>query len=679
MKELYLPNLKNIKICKYTLYEQEPSFQYEFKDGINAVVGANGIGKTTFVSIIIYCLVGHKKKKNKITKNSKKPEYEYIEEDYFSSRINNTVDEFINMSSQATLEYYLGKTKILVTRSLMKNTIEKICVDDKDIDQPNESDYQEIVERYSKISQFQDFELLVREFMFFDERRKNVAWEADSQDNILRILLLEEQYHVRINELEEKITKADTKGRHKSEDKRVAETSYQELVKSREEIMNQTKEENDIIRPKEETVSEEMHREKLVLRKNSIDTEISNKKETLSMLQDNILEIADDVSLTEGNIANLSVEYDSIVSEIKKLETLLYKSIYNKLPDYYFTIEKNLLAEGKCLVCNEKSRDIQKKASEIKQGGKCFICGSKLTENISVDDNLVEKLNVLHEEKKEKLNELNNQKNQLNRLNNKFQNYKNNINLLKNELENLERTKIVVESELSQNASEPDKGDMYTEILKSKEKVIAELDNAIKDAYNERDSYKDELLQYTQKFKNVVNGLNQQLSNYFNKYASTFIGLDCKLTVKEKTLYKIPHFYYVPEINGQIRKDIWSVSESQRFFIDQAFRMAIIDYLQSNIIGFSTFFITETPEGSLDIAYESQVAMMFKIFSQSNNKIIFTSNLNSSNFLKELYKEIPKEERPMRTLDLLRKGKVTRVQKSKWNQLENIVQEIVEA
>lgn len=85
------------------------------------------------------------------------------------------------------------------------------------------------------------------------------------------------------------------------------------------------------------------------------------------------------------------------------------------------------------------------------------------------------------------------------------------------------------------------------------------------------------------------------------------------------------------------------------------------------------------PEGSLDIAYESQVAMMFKIFSQSNNKIIFTSNLNSSNFLKELYKEIPKEERSMRTLDLLRKGKVTRVQKSKWNQLENIVQEIMEA
>lgn len=678
MKKLYLPNLKSIKVCNYTLYEQEPSFQYEFKAGINAVVGANGIGKTTFVNIIIYCLVGHKKKKNKITKNSKKSEYEYIDEDFFSSRINNMDEDTINILAKATLEYYLGKTKILITRSLIENSIEELCIDDREIDQPNDDDYKEIVEKYSKISQFQDFELLVREFMFFDERRKNVAWEADSQDNILRILLLDEQYHVRINELEEKITKADTKGRHKSEDKRVAEASYQELVRSREEIIRQTKEENDDIGQKEGVVSEEMARERLVLRKNSIDTEISNKKEILSSLQENIQEIAEDVSLMEGNIANVSVTYENIVSEIKRLETILYKSIYDKLPDYYYTIEKNLLAEGKCLVCNEKSRDIQKKASGIKQSGKCFICGSKLTENISIDDNLVEKLNSLNEEKKEKLNELNNQKNQLNRLNIKFQKHNNDIDLLKDELENLERTKIVVESELSQNVSDSDKGDMYTEILRSKEKVIADLESAIKDAYNERDGYKVELLKYTQKFKNVVNGLNQQLSYYFNKYASTFIGLDCKLTVTEKTINKIPHFYYVPEINGQVRKGIWSVSESQRFFIDQAFRMAVIDYLQSNIAGFSTFFITETPEGSLDIAYESQVAMMFKIFSESNNEIIFTSNLNSSNFLKELYKEISKEERPLRTLDLLRKGKVTRVQKSKWNQLENIVQEIME-
>lgn len=675
MKELYLPNLKRVKVNMYTLYQQEPTFEYVFNDGINAVVGANGIGKTTFVNMIIYCLVGHKKAKSKITKKSQK--IEYVDEDFFSSRINNTIDELQNMSAQVTLEYYLGKTKILVTRSLIKNIIESLWINEEEIIQPTESIYQQLVETYSKISQFQDFELLIREFLFFDERRNNVAWEVDSQDNILRILLLEEQYHLKINELEEKITKADTKGRHKSEDKRVAEASYQELVTSRDEIVKQTQGESSD-KEEEGNIDSEGSRQKLILRKNNIDNEITDKQERLMVIQEKIQEVTVDISLIEGNITNLSVIYDKVISEIKRLETRLYKSIYDKLPDYYFTIEKNLLTEGKCLICNTKSKDIQRKANKMKQSGKCLICESDLMENIVVDERLVEKLNLLHEEKREKLNELNNQKNQLSRLNDKFQKYNDEINLLKEKIDNLERTKIVIESELSKNEPDNEKGDMYTEILRKKEKVIEDLEVGIREAYRERDQYKKELFEYTQKFKNVINNLNQKLSEYFNKYASAFIGMDCKLSVMSKTLKRIPHFYYVPEIDGQIRKDIWSVSESQRFFIDQAFRMAIIDYLQNDIEKFSTFFITETPEGSLDIAYESQVAMMFKIFSESNNKIIFTSNLNSSSFLKELYKGIPKMERSMRTLDLLKKGKVTRVQKGKWEQLEGIVQEIME-
>ena len=72
----------------------------------------------------------------------------------------------------------------------------------------------------------------------------------------------------------------------------------------------------------------------------------------LFALQEMVEEITEDVALTEGNIANISVSYDNIVSEIKRLETMLYRSIYYKLPDYYYTIEKTLLTEGKCLVCN---------------------------------------------------------------------------------------------------------------------------------------------------------------------------------------------------------------------------------------------------------------------------------------------------------------------------------------
>lgn len=679
MKELYLPNLKKIKVNEYTLYQQEPTFEYDFKVGTNAVIGANGIGKTTFVNIIIYCLVGHKKKKFKINKNTKKIKLEYIDEDFFSSRIDISADELTNLSAEASLEFLLGNTTVVITRSLVNNNIKSLFIDGNEIKEPDDIIYQNKIEELSNISHFQDFEVLVREFLFFDEQRNNVAWEIDSQDNILRILLLDEEYHLKINDLEERIIKADTKGRHKSEDKRVAEASYNELVAAKDDVVKQSKIGDELTDPPNEDVEDqELIRQKLVLKKNELNDQLLNKKEELALEQEKYNEMSQESLQIEGTLSNLSAIYDNVMSEIKRLETDLYKSIYNTLPDYYFTIEKNMLSEGKCLVCNAKSRDIQHNATLLKQKGKCLVCSSTLVESVPVDSSVVDKLNSLNEEKKERLNQVNNQKNKHLKLNTKLNEVKNNITKLKDTINELERAKVVIDSELNKDEPNNGKPDMYNEILKNKEAIINELEKEVRAAYQERDDFKKELIEYTQKFKSVINNLNQRLSSYFNKYASTFLGLDCKLSVTGKTLNKIPHFYYVPEIDGQIRKDIWSVSESQRFFIDQAFRMAIIEYLQANITNFSTFFITETPEGSLDIAYESQVAMMFNIFSNSNNKIIFTSNLNSSNFLKELYKNISVAERPSRTLNLLEKGKITKVQRSKMPQLNKIIHDIME-
>ena len=93
------------------------------------------------------------------------------------------------------------------------------------------------------------------------------------------------------------------------------------MVKARDEVADQTWEKSDN-EEWEDTTDNEANRERLVLRKNKIDTEISNKKETLSALQETVQEILEDVSLIEGNLANLSVSYDNIVLEIKKLDNM---------------------------------------------------------------------------------------------------------------------------------------------------------------------------------------------------------------------------------------------------------------------------------------------------------------------------------------------------------------------
>jgi hypothetical protein len=119
-----------------------------------------------------------------------------------------------------------------------------------------------------------------------------------------------------------------------------------------------------------------------------------------------------------------------------------------------------------------------------------------------------------------------------------------------------------------------------------------------------------------------------------------------------------------PRFYGKERGSMSQVSESQRFFLDQAFRMALITWFAERT-GQLAFYIVETPEGSLDLAYERNVADMYTEFSDYGHSIIVTSNLNSSNFLRGLYKNLGDEiaGKSERTLDLLRFGHLSDVQR----------------
>lgn len=57
---IFLPTLKRVKISNYSLYNCD--IDYEFIEGLNLIIGGNGVGKTTFISIVKYALIGLYKK-----------------------------------------------------------------------------------------------------------------------------------------------------------------------------------------------------------------------------------------------------------------------------------------------------------------------------------------------------------------------------------------------------------------------------------------------------------------------------------------------------------------------------------------------------------------------------------------------------------------------------------------
>ena len=104
------------------------------------------------------------------------------------------------------------------------------------------------------------------------------------------------------------------------------------------------------------------------------------------------------------------------------------------------------------------------------------------------------------------------------------------------------------------------------------------------------------------------------------------MDLDIKLQ-RDKQVQKL-----VLELQNSARTESFQLSESQRFFLDIALRMSIAIYLATPTN--PAFMLIDTPEGSLDIAYENRVGKMFANFIlEYKQNIIMTANINASQLL----------------------------------------------
>ena len=166
------------------------------------------------------------------------------------------------------------------------------------------------------------------------------------------------------------------------------------------------------------------------------------------------------------------------------------------------------------------------------------------------------------------------------------------------------------------------------------------------------------------------------LKELYQSYASRFLGIECELVLHSSEAKFLDLDLYVPKFAGKYRANPHMCSESQKFFLDIAFRMAMIN-LAKRLSDSPGSFICETPESALDLAYIDNVAEMFKIFAKQGHNIISTSNLQPGSLAKPILGEYTRKQRLESTLNLMDYGVLTDVQKDKLpelqKQLENIL------
>lgn len=456
----------------FSLYKQQPSFEFSFSEGINAIIGVNGIGKTTFVEMILYCLLGFKKE-YRLKKYKRKTTLEVVKENtnYFSSRFNNTYPD--NHQASVTITFLVGENVVEIRRSLYEDKILFLRINQTNFEEINEEIYEASLLELTGFLNFKSLQTIVRNFLFFDEMRINVAWEEDNQDEILRILFFNEELFNQFNTLEQTIIELDTRAKHLSEDRRIFRQKLDELLSERNELL-QTK--DNVEKPDPILLSE---------KKNNLELEKIDLLTNLEQLSDEFKIKERELNKLVGDKNRTAQQLEQIETEVNQLEVKLYSSVYDNLPDFYLSVERRMLNDGTCLVCNNHDKRLIKHAMEYSERGQCLICSSPLKEEVELDTDIIERVNKLSEIKDQLNVVLSNQSQQLEAVNKAILRINETVEKKREKFDEIGIQLIQIESLLSEIAGKQE-NDTFTEIVRGREKKILELTNTIKETLEQK-------------------------------------------------------------------------------------------------------------------------------------------------------------------------------------------------
>jgi len=217
-----LPTIKKIIIENISLFKGPVN--RTFYPGTNMIIGGNGLGKTTIINTIIYGLVGNTSYRKLNVRTGRNEPETPIPKDYFQGRIGVKDQE----TAQVTITIEIGSLEITITRSLFRPQLNKIDIVDKSsasgdstiIDgkpEELEQSYIRLIQEQLEIDSFEHFTFLISNLLVFDENRRTLVWDTETQNQTLRLLFLEREFDERFGALSTKVTELDTSARHMSE------------------------------------------------------------------------------------------------------------------------------------------------------------------------------------------------------------------------------------------------------------------------------------------------------------------------------------------------------------------------------------------------------------------------------------------------------------------------------
>ena len=607
-QKLHFPRIEAIRIRKLSIYQKDgsPSDIEEFlRGGAYCLAGANGLGKTTFLNAINFGLTGIVLQPDKEVFSPSEifqDNYRYTQR-YFSGRISPSDEN----EAQIELVLLVDRWRFRIVRRFGETgklrLLEIVTIDGeqvlfKDAVSNNEDGskfdklYRELLAEKIGLPDFYAFAFLQLYVFTFDESRRMVFWDSRASSFTLSLVFNSSPDDAKkVADLTRQMEKHESDGRN---------TRWQatQMKNKLEELLKTQQGENQEIDP---------------------------------ILEEDFRRIEERITSLESTVSNLKLENDTLRKNQSYLNSnfLQLRTSHRKLFDRYSkprvkllenAIVKSAIDQSKCFVCGATGLTVVELINRNIRRDHCPICETSITEELNSEDQDV--LMKAIEENDRLIFE-----------NNKA------LEVVTLEIERKEIEIESVETELrSTHNSHKKILEQYPSIASSKttstpvrllaeqyENQYRQFDLESRAHYQKRDDLRPAFNDLMKKVERAYKEGEEHFVPSFKELAKRFIGFDLDIYLQKESKGIRLHM----NLRGSPRTEAFQLSESQRFFLDIALRMTIGIYLAKSGTG-STLLI-DTPEGSLDIAYESRVGRMFGDFvTKFKQNMILTMNINAS-------------------------------------------------
>jgi hypothetical protein len=631
---IQLPVIRELDIDGFGMYpgsESKPGLHVTFQPGLTLVLGANGLGKTTLITIVFRMLTGPADVPaltERGTVGNKKLEarrFQYAwEKRIFANRVGDGA-----IDATATLCFTLGVTEMEVTRRLDTLALTSLHINGEET-KPTEDAYTGHVTEHAGMSSFDDWLLILRLLTFYSEDRRALVWDQTAQRELLRLLFLPPQTSRMWTQKHREILELDS------------------LVRNLQYALN--KEVRLLGKAETARGSAPEIRQKLGLLSAIQDDELRQ----LSDLEDALADAT--AERQEARVAALTAE-DERESAMRTLERLQLRMVESAFPHASLTaryIIGQILSDERCLTCGTEVPEFALVIRRRLEASECPVCSSDMTSRYPrtrVSGKRLGEAKLVVQQAEERATT---------------------TAKLREEAETAYDT--LLDQISSLNATTARRAADLNDLIKQlppDEQTIQEKRAGIMSDRVRLEEHKRHLDKLRVDFKKLQDQTNRAIAAKaeavtaaFRQFVEGFLFEDCYLVwslYRDRIgetggLVEFPAFQL--DLTGASfpspvrRTGPGQVSESQREFIDLSFKMALMLVASE---GGGTL-VVDAPESSLDAVFVTRAANVLTRYAKSErqNRLLITSNLIDGNLIPTLLsKSDIRSERNSRIVDLL--------------------------